>query len=288
MKHLKITSKITTRDSYSIDRYLSEISKLPLLSDNEEIELAQMVKKGSTEAVNKIITANLRFVVSVAKQYQNQGMSLNDFINEGNIGLIKAASKFDETKGFKFISYAVWWIRQSILQALIEQPRIVRLPMNKAIVYNRIMNVIQDFEQKNQREPSNDELAELLDMRADELIILRRSLAFHSSVDVTIGEDDDTTVLDTMVGDTFEQPDNNLIRNSLDTEIKHSFQILSDREQEVIKYYFGMNEYGQTYSLDEIGEKMDLTRERVRQIKDKAIRKMRKNKCALELKTFLQ
>lgn len=287
MKHLKITSKITTRDSYSIDRYLSEISKLPLLSDNEEIELAQMVKKGSTEAVNKIITANLRFVVSVAKQYQNQGMSLNDLINEGNIGLIKAASKFDETKGFKFISYAVWWIRQSILQALIEQPRIVRLPMNKAIVYNRIMNVIQDFEQKNQREPSNDELAELLDMRADELIILRRSLAFHSSVDVTIGEDDDTTVLDTMVGDTFEQPDNNLIRNSLDTEIKHSFQILSDREQEVIKYYFGMNEYGQTYSLDEIGEKMDLTRERVRQIKDKAIRKMRKNKCALELKTFL-
>lgn len=288
MKHLKITTKITVRDSYSIDRYLSEISKLPLLSDNEEIELAQMVKKGSTEAVNKIITANLRFVVSVAKQYQNQGMSLNDLINEGNIGLIKAASKFDETKGFKFISYAVWWIRQSILQALIEQPRIVRLPMNKAIVYNRIMNVIQDFEQKNQREPSNDELAELLDMRADELIILRRSLAFHSSVDVTIGEDDDTTVLDTMVGDTFEQPDNNLIRNSLDTEIKHSFQILSDREQEVIKYYFGMNEYGQTYSLDEIGEKMDLTRERVRQIKDKAIRKMRKNKCALELKTFLQ
>ena len=288
MKHLKITSKITTRDSYSIDRYLSEISKLPLLSDNEEIELAQLVKRGSTDAVNRIITANLRFVVSVAKQYQNQGMSLNDLINEGNIGLIKAASKFDETKGFKFISYAVWWIRQSILQALIEQPRIVRLPMNKAIVYNRIMNVIQDFEQKNQREPSNDELAELLDMRADELIILRRSLAFHSSVDVTIGEDDDTTVLDTMVGDTFEQPDNNLIRNSLDTEIKHSFQILSDREQEVIKYYFGMNEYGQTYSLDEIGEKMDLTRERVRQIKDKAIRKMRKNKCALELKTFLQ
>ncbi|MEZ5036000.1 MAG: sigma-70 family RNA polymerase sigma factor [Chitinophagales bacterium] len=287
MKHLKITSKITTRDSYSIDRYLSEISKLPLLSDNEEIELAQLVKRGSTDAVNRIITANLRFVVSVAKQYQNQGMSLNDLINEGNIGLIKAASKFDETKGFKFISYAVWWIRQSILQALIEQPRIVRLPMNKAIVYNRIMNVIQDFEQKNQREPSNDELAELLDMRADELIILRRSLAFHSSVDVTIGEDDDTTVLDTMVGDTFEQPDNNLIRNSLDTEIKHSFQILSDREQEVIKYYFGMNEYGQTYSLDEIGEKMDLTRERVRQIKDKAIRKMRKNKCALELKTFL-
>ncbi len=287
MKHLKITSKITTRDSYSIDRYLSEISKLPLLSDNEEIELAQLVKRGSTDAVNRIITANLRFVVSVAKQYQNQGMSLNDLINEGNIGLIKAASKFDETKGFKFISYAVWWIRQSILQALIEQPRIVRLPMNKAIMYNRIMNAIQDFEQKNQREPSNDELAELLDMRADELFILRRSLAFHSSVDVTIGEDDDATVLDTMVGDTFEQPDNNLIRNSLDTELKHSFQILSDREQEVIKYYFGMNEYGQTYSLDEIGEKMDLTRERVRQIKDKAIRKMRKNKCALELKTFL-
>ncbi|MCB0513270.1 MAG: sigma-70 family RNA polymerase sigma factor [Bacteroidetes bacterium] len=287
MKHLKITSKITTRDSYSIDRYLSEISKLPLLSDNEEIELAQLVKRGSTDAVNRIITANLRFVVSVAKQYQNQGMSLNDLINEGNIGLIKAASKFDETKGFKFISYAVWWIRQSILQALIEQPRIVRLPMNKAIMYNRIMNAIQDFEQKNQREPSNDELAELLDMRADELFILRRSLAFHSSVDDTIGEEDDATVLDTMVGDTFEQPDNNLIRNSLDTELKHSFQILSDREQEVIKYYFGMNEYGQTYSLDEIGEKMDLTRERVRQIKDKAIRKMRKNKCALELKTFL-
>jgi len=287
MKHIKITSKITSRDSYSIDRYLSEISKLPLLTDEEEIKLSKKVRMGDVGAIDKLIVANLRFVVSVAKQYQHQGISLNDLINEGNIGLIKAAAKFDETKGFKFISYAVWWIRQSILQALIEQPRIVRLPMNKAITYNRIINAIQIFEQEHQREPTNDELAEILDMKPDELVRLRNSLAYHSSVDVAISEDDDTTILDTMVGNSFEQPDNELMRNSLSTELDYSFQILSEREQEVLKNFFGINEYKHGYSLDEIGEKMNLTRERVRQIKDKAIRKIRRNRGTKELKSFL-
>lgn len=290
MKHLKITSKITMRDSYSIDKYLSEISKLPLLTDDQEISLAQRVKKGDQDAVNELIKSNLRFVVSVAKQYQNQGLSLNDLINEGNIGLIKAASKFDETKGFKFISYAVWWIRQSILQALIEQPRVVRLPMNKAVIYNKIVNNIQTFEQENQREPSIDELSELMDMKPDELSHLRASLAFHTSVDSIMGDENDgTTIVEMMQDvDTFCQPDKALMKNSLHKELEHSFQILCEREIEILKMYFGINDFCQTFSLDEIGDKLDLTRERVRQIKDKAIKKMRRNKDTKELKTFLE
>jgi RNA polymerase primary sigma factor len=238
MKQLKITSRITSRDSFSIEKYLSEISKLPLLNEDEEVDLAKKVREGDSDAMEELVKANLRFVVSVAKQYQNQGISLNDLINEGNIGLIKAAAKFDETKGFKFISYAVWWIRQSILQALIEQPRIVRLPMNKATIYNKIVNAIQDFEQLNQREPTNDELADILDMKADELATLRATLSFHFSVDTPIGEDDETTSLDLMQSDSTNQPDKHLIDDSLTNELVQSMSVLSDREKEISKILF--------------------------------------------------
>lgn len=287
MKQLKITTKITSRDSFSIDKYLSEISKLPMMSEEEEVLVAKRIREGDSAAMEILIKSNLRFVVSVAKQYQNQGLALNDLINEGNVGLIKAATKFDETKGFKFISYAVWWIRQSILQALIEQPRVVRLPMNKATIYNKIQRAIVDFEQKNQREPSNDELAELLEMKADELAVLRATLTFHLSIDQPIGDDDETTSLDMMTDSSMATPDSNLIDESLHDELEHALQSLSEREVEIVKYYFGLNEFNQSYSLDEIGIKMNLTRERVRQLKDKAIRKMRRFAITKELKSYL-
>lgn len=287
MKQLKITTKITSRDSFSIDKYLNEISKLPMMSEEEEVAVAKRIREGDTEAMSILIQSNLRFVVSVAKQYQNQGLALNDLINEGNIGLIKAATKFDETKGFKFISYAVWWIRQSILQALIEQPRVVRLPMNKATIYNKIQRAIVDFEQKNQREPSNDELAEILEMKPDELAILRATLTFHLSIDSPVGDDDETTSLDMMTDSSMATPDSNLIDESLHDELEHALQSLSEREVDIVKYYFGLNEFNQSYSLDEIGIKMNLTRERVRQIKDKAIRKMRRFAITKELKSYL-
>lgn len=287
MKQLKITTKITSRDSFSIDKYLSEISKLPMMSEEEEAETARRIREGDVRAMDRLVQSNLRFVVSVAKQYQNQGLALNDLINEGNIGLIKAATKFDETKGFKFISYAVWWIRQSILQALIEQPRVVRLPMNKATIYNKIQRAIVDFEQKNQREPSNDELAEMLDMKADELSMLRATLTFHLSVDTPLGDDDETTSLDLMADNSMEKPDSRLVDESLHDELEHALQGLSPREVEIVKFYFGLNEFNQSYSLDEIGIKMNLTRERVRQLKDKAIRKMRRFAITKELKSYL-
>lgn len=287
MKQLKITTKITSRDSFSIDKYLSEISKLPMLSEEEEVIIAKKIREGDTAAMEKLINSNLRFVVSVAKQYQNQGLSLNDLINEGNVGLIKAASKFDETKGFKFISYAVWWIRQSILQALIEQPRVVRLPMNKATIYNKIQRAIVEFEQNYQREPSNDELAELLEMKPDELAMLRATLTFHLSIDTPINEDDDTTSLDLMSDNSVSTPDSLLIDESLHEELEHALEALTEREAEIVRYYFGINEFNQSYSLDEIGIKMHLTRERVRQVKDKAIRKMRRFAITKELKSYL-
>ncbi|MEZ5054608.1 MAG: sigma-70 family RNA polymerase sigma factor [Chitinophagales bacterium] len=287
MKQLKITTKITSRDSFSIDKYLSEISKLPMLSEEEEVIIAKKIREGDTAAMEKLINSNLRFVVSVAKQYQNQGLSLNDLINEGNVGLIKAASKFDETKGFKFISYAVWWIRQSILQALIEQPRVVRLPMNKATIYNKIQRAIVEFEQNYQREPSNDELAELLEMKPDELAMLRATLTFHLSIDTPINEDDDTTSLDMMSDNSISTPDSLLIDESLHEELEHALEALTEREAEIVRYYFGINEFNQSYSLDEIGIKMHLTRERVRQVKDKAIRKMRRFAITKELKSYL-
>jgi len=287
MKQLKITTKITSRDSYSIDKYLNEISKLPLLKEDEEVELARRIRQGDKKALERLTKSNLRFVVSVAKQYQNQGLSLNDLINEGNIGLIKAATKFDETKGFKFISYAVWWIRQSILQALIEQPRLVRLPMNKATIYNRISKVANEFEQVNEREPTNEELAELMEMRPDELHTLKSCLSFHVSTDQPINGEEDTTAGDVMPDDSIPSPDNELHEAALQEQLQDVLSILSERELLIIKYYFGLNAFNQHYSLDEIGEKMSLTRERVRQLKDKSIKKIRKSSVTSGLKTYL-
>jgi RNA polymerase primary sigma factor len=286
MKQLKITTKITSRDSYSIDKYLNEISKLPLLKEDEEVDLSRRIKLGDQDALRKLTVSNLRFVVSVAKQYQNQGLSLNDLINEGNIGLIKAALKFDETKGFKFISYAVWWIRQSILQALIEQPRIVRLPMNKATTYNKISRAISEFEQINEREPSNEELGEMLEMKPEELHSLKAALSYHLSTDQPLNDEDDTTSLDLMSDKSVSLPDDQLNDDSVKSQLRVALSILSEREMQIISFYYGMNEFNQHYSLDEIGLKMDLTRERVRQLKDKAIRKIRKTRSGKELKSL--
>lgn len=276
MKQLKITTKITSRDSDSVDKYLSEISRMPLLKEEEEVELSRRIKAGDQAALDQLVKSNLRFVVSVAKQYQNQGLSLNDLINEGNIGLIKAATKFDETKGFKFISYAVWWIRQSILQALIEHPRVVRLPMNKATIYSRITKKASEFEQIHEREPLNEELAEMLDMRPDELHLLKTCLSFHSSTDQPLNEEDETALVDMMTTDALPMPDEGLDKTSMAEQMKAVLASLGERETQILRYYFGLNEFNQHFSLDEIGEKMDLTRERVRQLKDKAIRKLRK------------
>lgn len=287
MKQLKITTKITSRDSFSIDKYLNEISKLPLLKEDEEVELARRIKKGDREALDKLTKSNLRFVVSVAKQYQNQGLSLNDLINEGNIGLIKAATKFDETKGFKFISYAVWWIRQSILQALVEQPRVVRLPMNKAAIYNRITKVVNEFEQKNEREPSNEELAELMDIKTEDLHLLKSSLSYHISTDQPMNEDENSTTGDNMTDDSMPSPDEHLHTTALLSQIDNILGILTERELLIIQYYFGLNKFHQHYSLDEIGDKMSLTRERVRQLKDKSLKKIRKAAVTENLKNFL-
>lgn len=287
MKQLKITTKITSRDSFSIDKYLNEISKLPLLKEDEEVELARRIKKGDREALDKLTKSNLRFVVSVAKQYQNQGLSLNDLINEGNIGLIKAATKFDETKGFKFISYAVWWIRQSILQALVEQPRVVRLPMNKAAIHNRITKVVNEFEQLNEREPSNEELAELMDLKVEDLHLLKNALSFHISTDQPMNEDENSTTGDNMTDDSMPSPDEHLHTTALLNQIDNILGILTERELLIIQYYFGLNKFHQHYSLDEIGDKMSLTRERVRQLKDKSLKKIRKAAVTENLKNFL-
>ncbi len=287
MKQLKITTKITSRDSYSIDKYLNEISKLPLLKEEEEVELARRIRKGDREALDKLTKSNLRFVVSVAKQYQNQGLSLNDLINEGNIGLIKAATKFDETKGFKFISYAVWWIRQSILQALVEQPRIVRLPMNKATIYNRITKVSNEFEQTNEREPTNEELAELMDMKTDDLHLLKGCLSYHVSTDQPLNEEDSVTTGDNLTDESMPEPDTHLHVLALHHQIDDILSILTERELLILQYYFGLNKFNQHYSLDEIGDKMSLTRERVRQLKDKSLKKIRKASVTENLKHFL-
>lgn len=287
MKQLKITSKITSRDSYSVDKYLTEISRLPLLKEEDEEELARRIRKGDQAAIDKLIKSNLRFVVSVAKHYQNQGLSLNDLINEGNIGLIKAATKFDATRGFKFISYAVWWIRQSIMQALMEQPRIVRLPMNKATVYSKISKVSSDFEQENEREPSSEELADILEMKPEELHSLRSCLNFHVSVDQPLGDGDDASMVDMMTSDAIPQPDNQLNDDSMKHKFKQVLSVLSKREMEIIEFYYGINNFNQRYNLDEIGDKLELTRERVRQLKDKAIRKIKKSASQRDLLAFL-
>lgn len=285
MRQLKITKSITNRESASLDKYLQEIGREELVSPEEEVELSQRIRKGDQKALEKLTRANLRFVVSVAKQYQNQGLSLPDLINEGNLGLIKAAEKFDETRGFKFISYAVWWIRQSILQALAEQSRIVRLPLNQVGSLNKINKALSQFEQKNERAPSNEELSEMIDIPQDKISDTLRVSGRHVSVDAPFVEGEDNSLLDIIPNDDSPMADRGLVNESLSTEIERSLQILTTREREIIKSFFGIG--CQEMTLEEIGERLDLTRERVRQIKEKAIRKLKKPAASKHLKTYL-
>ena len=284
MRQLKITKSITNRESASLDKYLQEIGREDLISE-EEVELAQRIKKGDRVALEKLTRANLRFVVSVAKQYQNQGLSLPDLINEGNLGLIKAAEKFDETRGFKFISYAVWWIRQSILQALAEQSRIVRLPLNQVGSLNKISKAFSKFEQENERRPSPEELAKELDIPVDKISDTMKVSGRHISVDAPFVEGEDNSLLDVLVNDDSPIADRSLINESLAKEIDRALATLTERESDIIKMFFGIG--CQEMTLEEIGDKFGLTRERVRQIKEKAIRRLRQSSRSKLLKTYL-
>jgi RNA polymerase primary sigma factor len=285
MRQLKITKSITNRESASLDKYLQEIGREELISVEEEVELAQRIKKGDQEALEKLTRANLRFVVSVAKQYQNQGLSLPDLINEGNLGLIKAAEKFDETRGFKFISYAVWWIRQSILQALAEQSRIVRLPLNQVGSLNKINKALSKFEQENERMPSPEELAEILDIPREKISDTLRVSGRHVSVDAPFVEGEDNSLLDVLPNNDSPNADSGLVNESLNKEIERALSSLTERERDIVKYFFGIG--CQEMTLEEIGEKFNLTRERVRQIKEKAIRKLRNSARSKLLQTYL-
>ena len=286
MRQLKITKSITNRESASLDKYLQEIGREPLISVEEEVQLAQRIKKGDTAAQDKLVSANLRFVVSVAKQYQNQGLSLPDLINEGNMGLIKAAENFDETRGFKFISYAVWWIRQSILQALAEQSRIVRLPLNQVGSLNKINKALSKFEQENERKPSAEELAEVLDMPIDKIFDTIKISGRHISVDAPFVEGEENSLLDVLVNEDSPVADASLNNESLSKEIDRALDsLLTERERDIIKMFFGLGM--QEMTLEEIGLKFGLTRERVRQIKEKAIRRLRNNSKNKLLKVYL-
>ncbi len=285
MRQLKITKSITNRESASLDKYLQEIGKEELITVEEEVELAQRIKKGDQAALEKLTRANLRFVVSVAKQYQNQGLSLPDLINEGNLGLIKAAEKFDETRGFKFISYAVWWIRQSILQALTEQSRIVRLPLNQVGSLNKINKAYSKFEQEHERKPSPEELAESLDLPADKVADTLRVSGRHVSVDAPFVDGEDNSLLDVLVNNDSPNADRALIMESLAKEIHRALATLTERESDIIRLFFGIG--CQEMTLEEIGERFGLTRERVRQIKEKAIRRLRHTSRSKLLKTYL-
>ena len=287
MRQLKITKSITNRESQSLEKYLQEIGKVELITPEEEVRLAALIRQGDQRSLDRLTKANLRFVVSVAKQYQNQGLSLPDLINEGNVGLIKAAQRFDETRGFKFISYAVWWIRQSILQALAEQSRIVRLPLNKVGLTNRIQKAFSTLEQQFEREPSAEELAEMLQMDLEEVSATLGISARHVSMDTPLSEGEDSTLIDVLENPNAEKTDGDLDhRESLKTEIDRSLKTLTERQKEVICYFFGIG-VDHPMSLEDIGEKFNLTRERVRQIKDKAITKLRTtNRCKL-LRTYL-
>ena len=285
MRQLKITKSITNRESASLDKYLQEIGKEDLITVEEEVELAQRIKKGDQEALEKLTKANLRFVVSVAKQYQNQGLSLPDLINEGNLGLIKAAEKFDETRGFKFISYAVWWIRQSILQALAEQSHIVRLPLNQVGSLNKINKAFARFEQENERTPSPEELANVLDLPKEKVSDTLRVSGRHVSVDAPFSDGEDNNLLDVLVNTDSPNADRGLINESLSTEVERALATLTDRERDIIRYFFGIGCPEMT--LEEIGEKFGLTRERVRQIKEKAIRRLRHSSRNKFLKSYL-
>jgi RNA polymerase primary sigma factor len=287
MRQLKITKSITNRESQSLEKYLQEIGKVDLLTPEEEVDLAKRIKEGDQIALEKLTKANLRFVVSVAKQYQNQGLSLSDLINEGNLGLIKAAQRFDETRGFKFISYAVWWIRQSILQALAEQSRIVRLPLNKVGSLNKINRAFSELEQEFEREPSADELADVLEIPTEEVETTLGVAARHVSMDAPFVEGEDNSLLDVLENDNTPGTDNHLeYRESLRQEIERSLSTLTQRQCDVIKLYFGIG-VEHPMSLEDIGEKFGLTRERVRQIKDKAINKLRSASRSKLLKHYL-
>ena len=285
MRQLKITKSITNRESASLDKYLQEIGREDLITVEEEVELAARIRKGDRRALERLTKANLRFVVSVAKTYQNQGLSLPDLINEGNLGLIKAAEKFDETRGFKFISYAVWWIRQSILQALAEQSRIVRLPLNQVGSLNKITKAFQKFEQENERRPSAEELAEQLDLPVDKVADTMKVSGRHISVDAPFVEGEDNSLLDVLVNDDSPMADNTLVYESLSKEIDRTLDTLTPREKEIIRMFFGIGEHQKT--LEEIGDRFNLTRERVRQIKEKAIRHLRVTSKTRLLKQYL-
>ncbi|GAB2634716.1 sigma-70 family RNA polymerase sigma factor [Belliella aquatica] len=286
MRQLKISKQITNRESQSLDKYLQEIGKVDLLTADEEVVLAKRIREGDQLALEKLTKANLRFVVSVAKQYQNQGLSLGDLINEGNLGLIKAAQRFDETRGFKFISYAVWWIRQSILQALAEQSRIVRLPLNRVGSLNKISKTFSELEQKFEREPSPEELAEVLEITASEVVDTMKISGRHVSMDAPFVQGEENSLLDVLENDGEEKPDDGLMNDSLRKEVQRALSTLTQREADVITLYFGLNgEHAMT--LEEIGEKFNLTRERVRQIKEKAIRRLRHTSRSKTLKPYL-
>lgn len=286
MRQLKIVKQVTNRETPSLDKYLHEIGKVELLSSDQEVELAKKIRNGDEKALEKLIKANLRFVVSVSKQYQNQGLSLPDLINEGNVGLIKAAQRFDETRGFKFISYAVWWIRQSILQALAEQARIVRLPLNKIGSINRINRAFSNLEQLYEREPSIQEVAEILEMAPEEVKEALKSAGRHVSMDAPIKDDEESTLYDVILPKDASSPDKGLLTDSLRREIERVLSILTHRESNILRLYFGLNTKYQ-YTLEEIGQEFNLTRERVRQIKEKAIKRLKNATRNKLLKTYL-
>jgi len=286
MRQLKISKQITNRESQSLDKYLQEIGKVDLITSEVEVELAKRIREGDQVALEKLTKANLRFVVSVAKQYQNNGLSLGDLINEGNVGLIKAAKRFDETRGFKFISYAVWWIRQSIMQALAEQSRIVRLPLNRVGSLNKISKTFSDLEQKFQREPSPEELADVLEVTTAEVIDTLKIAGRHVSMNAPFVQGEENSLLDVLENDSEETPDSGLMVDSLRREVQRSLSTLTQRESDVIAFYFGLNG-AHAMTLEEIGEKFNLTRERVRQIKEKATRRLRHSSRSKTLKSYL-
>jgi RNA polymerase primary sigma factor len=286
MRQLKITQQITARDNYSLEKYLQEIGKMSLITPEEEVLLARKIRAGDQEALEKMTKANLRFVVSVAKQYQHQGLSLSDLINEGNIGLIKAAQRFDESKGFKFISYAVWWIRQSILQALVEQSRMVRLPLNKVGSLSKLNKIMIHFEQQHEREPSHDELAEIMNVTAKEITEMMKGAGKHLSMDAPIKENEEGTMIEFYEDSDSKPVDEDLSKESLKKDIKRVLSTMNKRDADIVSCFFGVN--GELpMNLDEIGQRFGLTRERVRQIKEKAIRRLRKLKSARTLRTYL-
>ena len=282
---MKISKSITNRESASLDKYLQEIGHEELLTTDQEVELAQRIRKGDKRALERLTKANLRFVVSVAKQYQNQGLSLPDLINEGNVGLIKAAEKFDETRGFKFISYAVWWIRQSILQAIAEQSRLVRLPLNQVGSVNKITRELNKFEQEHERKPSVDEIAERVDLPEDKIADAMKANSRHVSMDAPIADGEDSSMIDFLAGDS-SNTDRELAIESLKAEVSRILKLLTDKEQKVLRAFFGIDGSPEM-TLDEIGEKYNLTRERVRQIKEKALRRLRHNTKNKLLKSYL-